>query len=181
MRLSDPFPGVFPEDLAADGACSIFDHGEIVLAGNLQNRLQVAGHADLVNAEDCSRAAADGGLDFRGIDVEGCGFYVYEDRQGSAVTDAVGGGNERMADCDYLVAGAHAYGEEGKMEGGRATGDCNCVRRTDVIGELTFKGRNLWALGDPSGKDCTASSGNFFFSEVWTCDWDEIFRHEWRL
>ena len=66
---------------------------------------QVAGHAELVHAEDGAGARGDGRFDQLRIDVEGQRVDVHEHRRRAAIADAVGRGDEGMADRDHLVAG----------------------------------------------------------------------------
>ena len=65
MRLADLFPLALPLNLAPDGAGRIFYDGDRVLACDLENRFQVARHAHLVNAQNGTRAFAEGGFDLR--------------------------------------------------------------------------------------------------------------------
>ena len=112
---------------------------------------QVAGHPHLMDAKDRPGPVGDGGLDPRRIDVEGLGLDVHEDRDRAAVADAVGRGDEGVADGDDFVPGADADGQQRQVQGRRATGHGAGVLGPDPRCELTLERGDLRPLGDPAG------------------------------
>ena len=71
-----------PEDLAADGAGGVLDDGQAVAPADLDRRAQVAGHAQLVDAQDrlASRGVIARSIKV-GIDVVAVRLDVDEDRR----------------------------------------------------------------------------------------------------
>mgnify|MGYP001572360301 CR=1 FL=1 len=61
----------------------------------------------------------------------------------------LGGGDERMADGDHFVAGAHAAGEQREVQRRRAARDRARVRRAHGRGEFPFERGDLRTLRDP--------------------------------
>ena len=84
------------------------------------------------------------------------GLDVDEHRRRAAVADRVGGGDERVADGDDLVARPDADGQQRQVQRRRAVRDGAGVRRADELGELALERRDLRALRDPAGEDDAA-------------------------
>src|SRR4051812_46406126 len=98
MRFADFFPLAIPKDFGADPASGVFNQRNFVLFGNLHKTMEIAGHADLVDAEDRTRQRSDRGFDETRIDVVSGGIDIDKNRSGAAVADAVGGGDIRVTD-----------------------------------------------------------------------------------
>ena len=49
MRLANLLPSPSPKDLASNGACRVFDDGDVVLVGDLEYFREIARHSHLVN------------------------------------------------------------------------------------------------------------------------------------
>lgn len=133
--LADAFPFAVDPDFAADGAGGVLNDRQRMTRGDLHDPRHVAGHANLVHTEDGLGALGDRRLDQCRIHVEGVGINVDEDGQGAAVTDAVGGRDEGMADGDDLVARPNPDGQECEVQGRGAARDCAGVGGADRCGE----------------------------------------------
>ena len=115
---------------------------------------------------------ADGLLDSQRVDVEAIGLDVDEHRRRAAVADGVGGGDERVADGDDLVAGADADGQQRQVQRGGAVRHGAGVRRADMRGELALEGRDLRPLGQPARLDHSCDGFDLGLAEEGLCDWD---------
>ena len=81
VRPADPLPARHRQDLAADGAGRVLDQRQaMALRPIAQHARQIAGHADLVDAEDGPGRGGDRRLDQAGIDVVAARLDVDEDR-----------------------------------------------------------------------------------------------------
>src|SRR6185436_16631056 len=139
---------------------------DAVHPADLEDAREVARHAELVDDENCARLRRQRRRDALRIDVTGRRFDVDEHRRPAAVADGVGGGDERMADRDDLVAGLDADGEQGEMERGRAVRDRGRERRADGGGELALEGGDLRALRDPAREDDAADGFDLALVEL---------------
>ena len=90
---------------AHDGLGRVLDDEQLVLSRNGHDRVHLAGHARVVHDHDGLRAARDGGLDLRLVDVHGVGADVDEDQLRPVVDEGVGGGGEGEARQDDLIPG----------------------------------------------------------------------------
>ena len=160
------------ERLAADRAGRVLDHRQAVSPGDVEDGRQVARQADLVHGQDRPGPRRDRPLDQGGVDVVGPRVDVHEHRAGAAVADGVGGGDERVADRDHLVAGPDAEGEQGQVQRRRAARDGAGVRRADVRGELLLEGRDLRPLRDPAGEDRPAGRRGLLLAQARAGDRD---------
>ena len=118
----------------------IFDDGEVVLAGNLEDGGHVTGVAGVVHDDDGFGARGDGCLDGCGGDGEVVGAGdVCEYDAGAGVEDGVGGGDEGERGDDDFIAGADAEGDAGKVEGFGGVGDGEAVGGGGEVGEGLFE------------------------------------------
>ena len=140
--------------------------------GDRRDARQVAGHAHLVHAEDGLGARRDGGLETRRVDVEGVRLDVHEDRRGAAVADAVGGGDEGVADRDDLVARLDADRQQRQVQGGGAARDRAGVGGADQGGEGLLELRDPRALADPAGAQGLGGGLDLFLADVGLGDGD---------
>ena len=161
MGPADALPFAVPEDLAAHRAGCVLDHGQLSALADLDDGLQLTGHADLMHAEDGTRPRRDRVLDAGRVDVEGPGPDVDEHGKRAAVADHVGGGDVRMADGDDLIAGPHAHRQKRHVQRGGAVGDGAGVTRAHEGGELALEGRDLGPLRDPAREDGAARRLHF--------------------
>src|SRR5690606_8284993 len=116
MGLADLLPLALPQDFAADGTGGILDHRDGVSLPDCNYGREVAGHAELVNAEDRPGARRDCRLDQIGIDVVAIRLDVDEDGNSPTVADRIRGRDEGVTDGDDLVAGLHADSAQGEMQ-----------------------------------------------------------------
>ena len=107
--------------------------GDAASTADLDDAGEIAGHAELVHAQNRLRASGDRRLDQRRIHVERAGLDVDEHRRGAAIADGVGRGDEGMADGDDLVAGADADRQQRQVQRRRAVGHRTGVRRADEL------------------------------------------------
>ena len=89
---------------------------------------EVAGHADLVDAQDRLGPRRDRRRDAGRVQVEGGRVDVDEHRDGTALADDVGRGDEAVADGDHFVAGPDSGREQRQMQRGGAVRDRAGVR-----------------------------------------------------
>ena len=76
-------------------------------ARNTDHRVQITGHAHLMNTQNGPRPIADGILNSLGIHVESCRIDVDKDGPCATVPNSVRRRDVRMADCDDFVPGTH--------------------------------------------------------------------------
>ena len=76
-----------------------------------------------------------------------------EHRLGAAVARRRGGGDERDARDDHLVAGADARGEVRKVQGRGAAAHRDRVRHAEVLGELGLELLRARPQREPSGAE----------------------------
>ena len=97
----------------------ILDDFQIVGARDVEDAIHVAGVAGEVHRQDRAdafvRAALERLLDAGGIDVEGAGIDVNEDRTRAEIAENLGGRGESERRGDNLVAGADAERPQRKM------------------------------------------------------------------
>jgi hypothetical protein len=101
---ADLLPVAAPVDLAANSTGRVLDQGERMTPRYGQDRFQVAGHAHLVHAQDGFCALCSCAVNLRWVHVERPGAYVHKDGISSTVADAVGSGDEGVADGDHLIS-----------------------------------------------------------------------------
>ena len=178
VGLADALPGVADADLAADGAGGILDDRQAVPGGDGRDPGQVAGHAHLVHAEDGLGALGDGGLQARRVQVEGVRLDVHEDRGGAAVADAVGGGDEGVADGDDLVARLDADRQQRQVQGRGAARNRAGVGGADQGGEGLLELRDPGALADPAGAQGLGGGLDLFLADVGFGDGDHWDFHQ---
>lgn len=66
MGLADSLPFAVPQDLAPDGAGSVFDQRQTVLFSNWHKTRKITRHADLMHAQKRAGPSTDGSLDQAG-------------------------------------------------------------------------------------------------------------------
>ena len=109
VRPADPLPLALPAHLAADGAGRVLDHRHAARARQRHERGQVARHAQLMHDEDAPWCGPSIAASTRaGSMLKRVRLDVHEHGHRAAVAHGVGGGDERVADRDHLVAGADA-------------------------------------------------------------------------
>ena len=167
VRPADLLPLAVPKNLAADRARGVLDERNAVATSQGNEAAQVAGHANLMHAQDGSGARRDGLFDERRVDVVGERIDVDEHRLRADVTDAVGGGDVRVTDGDHFVAALHSGSYQREMEGSRATGNGASMWSSDEICELPLERRDLGALGDPPAEDHAARGVGLRFAHYW--------------
>jgi hypothetical protein len=99
--------------------------------------------------EDGLGAFGDRGFDTGRIDVVGVLSDIDEHRHRPAVANRIRRGDERVADGNHFVAGAHAKCEQREMERCRAARDRAGMGRADGGGKLALERRDLRALRHP--------------------------------
>ncbi len=118
----------------------VFDDGEVVLAGDLEDGGHVAGVAGVVHDDDGFGARGDAGCDGGGGDGEVVGAGdVCEYDAGAGVEDGVGGGDEGEGGEDDFISGADAEGDAGEVEGFGGVGDGEAVGGGGELGEVLFE------------------------------------------
>src|SRR5690606_5400961 len=100
-----------------DRVCRIFEHHQVVTAGDVHDRVHIARFAGEVDGHDDLRARADSALDRFGVDVGVVGADVGEDRVRAGVDDDVRGRGEGVGGRDDFVAGADVPRAEGEVHG----------------------------------------------------------------
>ena len=105
----------------------ILNDGDVVLAGNLHDAVNLIGHAIEGNGDDGFRLTAslgdtvlDGLLKQLGVYVPGVGLRVHKYWRGSQIGDRIAGGTESKALHHHLIAGLHIAGYQCQMYGGSA-------------------------------------------------------------
>src|SRR5687767_7254166 len=89
VGLSNSFPLPFPPNLAPDGARCILNQGKAVLPGQSDQAIEIAWHADLVNAKDRLRPLRDRALSQCRVEVVSLRIDIHEYRRRSAVPNAI--------------------------------------------------------------------------------------------
>src|SRR5262249_50684148 len=108
VRFADSLPPAIDAYLAPDRAGGILDDPEAVASSQYHNRVHLARHAELMHAENRPGAARDRRLDGRRIHVERRRLDVDEHGGRTAVPDGVPPRDERGADGNDFLPGAHA-------------------------------------------------------------------------
>ena len=114
----------------------ILDDAEAVAAGERLERRHVRRVAEHVNRQQSDSALTAGGRGRLGIDVEGDGVDVAEDRLGALVEEAVGGGDEAERARDDLVPPSPPHRAHAEVKRGRA------ARHGDRIARRRARRRN---------------------------------------
>ena len=105
-----------------DALGRVLDDQQTVLSRDGHDRVHLAGHARVVHDDDDLRAARDGGLDLRLVDVHGVGADIHKDQARPVVGKGVGGGGEGEAWQDHLVPGLKLTQEARHIQGSGAGG-----------------------------------------------------------
>ena len=156
------------------GVGGIFQHTQLVLARNGENRVHVAGQAAVVHRHDGLGARRDGGLDLARVDIERDRIAIDQHRIGAQVTDHLGGGGEGQRGRDHLVTGADAHGFQRQMQAGGGGIDGNAMHAAaQVVTKLLFEGARFRAGGDPAGTHGMGNGGDFFLADVGAGEGDE--------
>src|SRR3990172_1098046 len=106
---SNLLPRTVPEYLTANCTGRIFNDRKTIFLCTLCNCRHVAWHTHLVDTKDCTCPGTDDLVDEGRIHVIGIWFYIYENRFGSTVSNAVCRCYEGMTNSDDLVAWLHAH------------------------------------------------------------------------
>ena len=136
---------------AADGVAGVVDQGQAVLARDRLQGVVVAGLAGVVDGHHGLRARRDAGLDLAGIDEQGIGIDVDEDRRRAQERGAVGAGGKGHRGHDHLVARADAQGIHGGVQRGGAGAHGHGVGRAGHGRQGLLELGDLGPRGQPVG------------------------------
>ena len=137
-------------DLASGGAGGVFDQRDSVTAATRRApRGRMASPSDGRREWRACAGVTASATQLR-IEIVGARLDIDEDRDRSAIADAVGRRDEGMARHDHLVAAADADGQESEMQRRRAARHGAGMGRPDTGGELAFEGGDLRALRHPA-------------------------------
>src|ERR1039458_5220994 len=139
VRLANFLPVAVPKDLTSDGTGGILDQRKVMPTRQRQQCAEVAGHSDLVDAEDGFRPRCDSRLYECGDHIEGPRIDVHKHRNGPAIPHAVGSRNIGVADRDHVITWLDAGNEKSQMKGRCATRNGASVAGAYVGGKLVFK------------------------------------------
>jgi hypothetical protein len=130
--------------LAADASAmslgAIFDYGDAVSAGQLEDRGHVGGPTAEVHHGYGLGAGGDLRRDRGGGDGAGFGIHIRKHRLGAEQHGTGGSGDEGTRRGDQLVAGPETNGQVGSREGEGAIGHGDGVGDAAPLGELLLKG-----------------------------------------
>ena len=127
----------------AVGLRRVLDDDEVVLPGDLQHLVEIAGVAVDVDGHEGPRARGEGRLDGAHVDVAVLRVDVDEHGDGADLHHREGGRHERVGGDDDFVALAHAQRRQRHREGARpAVGELG-VRGAGEGGELALQGGGL--------------------------------------
>ena len=121
----------------------IFNHSQIVLFCNSNNRLHISALAIEMDGQDGARARRDRGSDGDGIDQVVIKGAIDEHRLRASVGNGFGGGDEAVGNGDDLVAGADAEGPKDELEGIGAGADDDGVLGAAEFRPLALEGGDL--------------------------------------
>lgn len=153
---------------AAERFGGVFDDGDVELAAEGEDGIEVYGVSEDMDGHDGADAFAAGIVDdaalgggavfgedadhFGGVHLPGVGLGVHEEGFGEAVGDRVDGGDEGFGADEDEIAGFDAADEEGDVEGGGAVHGAGGLLCAEHFGEFTFKFFDEGAGGgDPAG------------------------------
>ncbi len=120
----------------AEGLADVLDDGDAVGAGDGGDAIDLGKLSEEMNGHDGLGAVAEAGEGFVGIEVEGVGFDIDENRSRAEADDDVGAGDKAEGGNDDFVSRAHAEAGEGQEEGIGAGGDADGVFGAEVFSGL---------------------------------------------
>jgi hypothetical protein len=115
QRAADRVPASVQPAGGANGAGGVLDQGDAVRSGVRTDRGEIAGQPHLVGAQDRPGAGADQRWDRRRIEIERFRQDIGEHRARPAHVNRIRGGDEAVAEGDYLIPGADTHGEQRQM------------------------------------------------------------------
>ena len=146
----------------AEGLGAVLDDLQTVFLGDRADLVHVGRLAEQVHRQDRARAPGYGGADGLRVDVEAAGQDVHEHRDGAAVADGLGGGDEGEGGGDDLVALADAGGAQGQVQGIGTGGAAEGVTHAKVVGGFLLEGLHIGAE-DVAGIGQRLQHGRFDF------------------
>ena len=120
----------------------ILDHGEIVAARDLQDRVHVGWLSEDMDGEDGLHARAEcesSALQRLRVDGERIRVDVDEDGTGARVEHAIGRGDEAERRGEHEVAVADAGSDHAEVEAGGTTADADRVGGADVLADAALQ------------------------------------------
>ena len=108
--------GALVFELRADGLACILDHGQVVAAGDAQERVHLGRNAEGVNDKDGPRSWRNGPLDAGGVKIKSHRIDLRKDRRGADLENRIGNGDEREGRHNHLVAFTDAECEQSEMQ-----------------------------------------------------------------
>jgi len=111
-----------------------------VTAGDGLESFHVGWDAECVDDQQGAGAGCNGTLDRSGIEVQGDGINLREDRRGAHLKNGIGDGDEGEGRDDHLVAFADAEDEQSQMKACGAGADGYCMRNGVICGKCGFEG-----------------------------------------
>ncbi len=97
----------------------VFDHQQVMVAGDRHDRVHLASHTGVVDRHDCLGAGCDRCLDQPFVDVEGVFADVHEDRHPPTEHEGIGRGHESVGGHDDLIP---------RLDVGQDGGHLQCCR-----------------------------------------------------
>ena len=121
---------------------AVFEHLELVSAGNFEDGVHIGRFAQNVDGHDDFRARRDVALDIRRVEVHGV-VNFREHRQGACVNNSVVAGVPSPSGENHLVARAYSERHHRRHQRRRAGSDSDRVFGVLVFGEFSFEVRAL--------------------------------------
>ncbi len=143
----------------ADGLCGVFSHHDPVFPCEGADLLHLGGNAGIHDGDNRTRPGSDFPPDLIGIDGQRRGEDVGEHHATATPEHCVGGGDEREAGDDHLVAVAQVEHLHSELEGACAgRGEEDMVHPEQRAEPLRCTKRLLSVADDPAGADCRENS-----------------------
>ena len=129
----------------------VFNHGEVVLAGDGVDGIHVTGHAEDMHRHESARTVGDAAGDRGGVDGQSGGISIGEDREGLAGEDGIVACDERVGRDDDFVPGVHVHDMQTDGERGGATGGGQAAFGAEQPGVIALElGDALVGTTEPS-------------------------------
>ena len=137
----------------------VFDHREVVAAGQRQQRVQVGRLTEQMDRDDGLRARGDRVRRLVDVDRAGQRVDVNEHRCGAGVPDGRHRGDKGEGHSDHLVARPDTGGQQSQVEGTRARVDRDTMVGTAIGRELLFEGGHVRPESEPAAGEDVQDGG----------------------
>jgi len=119
--------------------CTIFNDLEIILTGQIKNRVHVARPASQMNTDNCFGTGSYASSDSISCNVLADRIHICQHRDSASHDDATGRGDECTTGCDDLIPGTNAEHKQGKLQGNSAISQSNSVINPAVGSKFLLK------------------------------------------